>query len=349
MADNPTSGGSKDFPANTKGGSSDGNSLVVCFGELLIDFVPTVAGVSLAEAPAFKKAPGGAPANVAVGISRLGGLSAFVGKVGDDEFGYMLADILKQNNVNTSGVRFDSSARTALAFVTLRADGEREFLFFRHPSADMLLQESELDKNIIEQARIFHYGSISLIAEPCKSTHLAAMSMAKKSGSILSYDPNLRLPLWPSEDAAREGIMSIWDQADIIKISEDEITFLIGGDDHNDDNVVLKKLYHPNLKLLIVTEGSKGCRYYTKEFKGRVPGVKTKVVDTTGAGDAFVSGILNCLASDLNLFKDEKRLKEALLFANACGALTVTERGAIPALPTKEAVLKLQQHPVAAS
>ncbi|KAJ0100116.1 probable fructokinase-7 isoform X2 [Pistacia vera] len=336
MAENPTSG------------SGNGNPLVVCFGEMLIDFVPTVGGVSLAEAPAFKKAPGGAPANVAVGISRLGGSSAFVGKVGDDEFGYMLADILKQNNVDTSGVRYDSSARTALAFITLRADGEREFLFFRHPSADMLLREPELDKNLIKKASIFHYGSISLISEPCKSTHLAAMKMAKESGSILSYDPNLRLPLWPSEDAAREGIMSIWDQADIIKISEDEITFLTGGDDHNDDNVVLEKLFHPNLKLLVVTEGSKGCRYYTKEFRGCVPGVKAKSVDTTGAGDAFVSGILNCLASDLSLFKDEKRLSEALLFANACGALTVTERGAIPALPTKEAVLKLLES-VAAS
>lgn len=143
--------------------TSDGNSLVVCFGEMLIDFVPTVNGTSLAEAPAFKKAPGGAPANVAVGIARLGGSSAFIGKVGADEFGYMLADILKQNNVNNSGMRFDPTARTALAFVTLRDDGEREFLFFRHPSADMLLHESELDVNLIKQAKIFHYGSISLI------------------------------------------------------------------------------------------------------------------------------------------------------------------------------------------
>lgn len=306
MADNhnPTSGaGSKDLSASMDGGSGAYDRLVVCFGEMLIDFVPTVGGVSLAEAPAFKKAPGGAPANVAVGISRLGGSSAFVGKLGDDEFGYMLANILKENNVDTSGVRYDSTARTALAFVTLRADGEREFLFFRHPSADMLLCESELDKNLIKQGSIFHYGSISLIAEPCRSTQLAAMNLAKESGSILSYDPNLRLPLWPSEEAAREGIMSIWDQADIIKVSDDEITFLTGGDDHNDDNVVLEKLFHPNLKLLIVTEGSKGCRYYTKEFKGRVPGVKTKAVDTTGAGDSFVSGILNCLAADQNLIK----------------------------------------------
>ncbi|XP_054801444.1 probable fructokinase-7 [Prosopis cineraria] len=318
----------------------DTDSLVVCLGEMLIDFVPTEAGVSLAEASAFKKAAGGAPANVAVGISRLGGSSAFIGKVGKDEFGYMLANILKQNNVNIAGVRFDADARTALAFVTLRADGEREFLFFRHPSADMLLHESELDQNLLKQARIFHYGSISLIDEPCKSAHLAAMSIAKKSGAILSYDPNLRLALWPSAEAARNGIMNIWDQADIIKISEDEITFLTGGDDPYDDNVVLNKLFHPNLKLLIVTEGSEGCRYYTKEFKGRVAGVKVKAVDTTGAGDSFVGGLLYSVASDLSIFQDEKKLRKALYFANVCGALTVTQKGAIPALPTKEDVLQ---------
>ncbi|KEH26565.1 pfkB family carbohydrate kinase [Medicago truncatula] len=270
---------------------------------MLIDFVPTVGGVSLAEAPAFKKSPGGAPANVAVGISRLGGSSAFIGKVGADEFGYMLADILKQNNVDTSGMRFDSNARTALAFVTLRSDGEREFLFFRNPSADMLLHESELDIDLLKKARIFHYGSISLIDDPCKSAHIAAMRIAKSSGCILSYDPNLRLALWPSAEAARNGIMSIWDQADVIKISEEEITFLTGGDDPYDDDVVLKKLFHRNLKLLIVTEGSKGCRYYTKEFRGRVGGVKVKPVDTTGAGDAFVSGFLYSIASDPSIFQ----------------------------------------------
>ncbi|XP_057980378.1 probable fructokinase-7 [Malania oleifera] len=326
--------------SDAKGRPQEKSSLVVCFGELLIDFVPTVGGVSLAEAPGFKKAAGGAPANVAVEISRLGGSSAFIGKVGEDEFGYMLADILKQNNVDNSGMRFDAHARTALAFVTLRDDGEREFMFFRNPSADMLLRDTELDASLIKKSCIFHYGSISLIEEPCRSAHLAAMEIAKKAGTILSYDPNLRLPLWPSEEAARKGIMSIWNQADIIKISEEEISFLTKGDDPYDDNVVLKKLFHPNLKLLIVTEGPDGCRYYTKEFKGKVGGIKVNAVDTTGAGDAFVGGVLNSLASDLNLYKDENRLREALRFANVCGALTVTERGAIPALPTKEAVLQ---------
>ncbi|KAG9452124.1 hypothetical protein H6P81_005028 [Aristolochia fimbriata] len=317
-----------------------GGSLVVCFGEMLIDFVPIDAGVSLSEAPAFKKAAGGAPANVAVGISRLGGSAAFIGKVGQDDFGHMLSNILKQNNVDNSGVCFDPDARTALAFVTLRADGEREFLFYRNPSADMLLCESELNVELIKRCSIFHYGSISLIQEPCRSTHLAAIDIAKRSGCLLSYDPNLRLPLWPSADAAREGILSIWDKADIIKVSEDEIAFLTGGEDPYDDNVVAKNLFHPNLKLLLVSEGKKGCRYYTQHFRGRVEGIEVKAVDTTGAGDAFVSGILSSFASNLNLYKDEQGLREALRFANACGALTVTARGAIPALPTKEAVLQ---------
>ncbi|KAK6125387.1 hypothetical protein DH2020_040856 [Rehmannia glutinosa] len=316
---------------------ADESPLVVCFGEMLIDFVPTTSGLSLAEAPAFKKAPGGAPANVAVGIARLGG-AAFIGKVGEDEFGYMLAEILKENNVNNEGMRFDPGARTALAFVTLRKDGEREFMFYRNPSADMLLQENELDLDLIKKAKIFHYGSISLITEPCKSAHIAATKVAKDAGVILSYDPNLRLPLWPSAESARKGILSIWDTADIIKISEEEICFLTNGEDPYDDNVV-RKLYHQNLKLLLVTEGPEGCRYYTKGFNGRVKGMKVDAVDTTGAGDAFVAGILSQIACDTSLLQDEDRLRDALRFANACGALTVTERGAIPALPTRETVL----------
>ncbi|BAT81245.1 hypothetical protein LR48_Vigan07g073700 [Vigna angularis] len=319
--------------------------LVVCFGEMLIDFVPTVSGLSLAEAPAFKKAPGGAPANVAVGISRLGGSSAFIGKVGEDEFGYMLADILKENNVNHEGMRFDPGARTALAFVTLRSDGEREFMFYRNPSADMLLQEDELDLDLIRKAKIFHYGSISLITEPCKSAHIAAAKAAKDAGVVLSYDPNLRLPLWPSEDSAREGILSIWETADIIKVSEEEISFLTKGEDPYDDAVV-RKLFHENLKLLLVTEGAEGCRYYTKEFSGRVKGLKVDAVDTTGAGDAFVAGMLSQLSVNLSLIQKEEELRDSLKFANVCGALTVTERGAIPALPTKEAVLDAMLKPV---
>ncbi|PNY09622.1 fructokinase-2 [Trifolium pratense] len=351
-------GKTKAIPANGSPETKE-SPLVVCFGEMLIDFVPTVSGLSLADAPAFKKAPGGAPANVAVGISRLGGdtlitsdhphlltsLKESCELVGEDEFGYMLADILKENNVNNQGMRFDPGARTALAFVTLRSDGEREFMFYRNPSADMLLQEDELDLDLIRKAKIFHYGSISLITEPCKSAHIAAAKAAKDAGVFLSYDPNLRLPLWPSADSAREGILSIWETADIIKISEEEISFLTNGENPYDDAVV-RKLFHPNLKLLLVTEGAEGCRYYTKDFSGRVEGMKVDAVDTTGAGDAFVAGILSQLATDLSLIQKEEQLRESLKFANACGALTVTERGAIPALPTKETVLNAILKPV---
>ena len=137
---------------------------------------------------------------------------------GDDEFGHMLVNILKKNGVNSEGVCFDTHARTALAFVTLKKNGEREFMFYRNPSADMLLKESELNKDLIKKAKIFHYGSISLISEPCRAAHMAAMKTAKDAGVLLSYDPNVRLPLWPSTEAAIEGIKSIWNEADIIKV-----------------------------------------------------------------------------------------------------------------------------------
>lgn len=313
--------------------------LIVSFGEMLIDFVPDVAGVSLAESQAFIKAPGGAPANVACAIAKLGGASVFIGKVGEDEFGHMLVDILRKNGVNCDGVCFDKDARTALAFVTLKADGQREFMFYRNPSADMLLKESELNKELIKKAKIFHYGSISLITEPCKSAHMAAMKAAKDAGVLLSYDPNVRLPLWPSPQAAKDGIKSIWNQADFIKVSDDEVSFLTGGD--ADKEEVVKSLWNDNFKLMVVTDGPKGCRYFTKSFKGKVDGFKVKTIDTTGAGDAFVGALLQSVANDTSIFNDEKKLKEALVFANACGAISTTIKGAIPSLPDRSQAEKL--------
>lgn len=315
------------------------NSLIVSFGEMLIDFVPDVAGVALAESTGFLKAPGGAPANVACAITRLGGASAFVGKFGDDEFGHMLVDILKKNGVNSDGVCFDPNARTALAFVTLKKDGEREFMFYRNPSADMLLKESELNVGLIKQAKIFHYGSISLISEPCRSAHMAAMKAAKEAGVLLSYDPNVRLPLWPSPEAAREGIKSIWNEADFIKVSDDEVAFLTQGDPDNED--VVLSLWYEGLKLLVVTDGEKGCRYFTKSFKGKVTGFSVKTVDTTGAGDAFVGSLLLSIAKNPSIFQEEEKLIEALTFANACGAICTTQKGAIPALPDTSNALEL--------
>ncbi|PRQ17396.1 putative fructokinase [Rosa chinensis] len=318
--------------ANEKG-------LIVSFGEMLIDFVPTVSGVSLAEAPAFLKAPGGAPANVAIAVARLGGNSSFVGKLGDDEFGHMLAGILKENCVSGQGILFDQNARTALAFVTLRADGEREFMFYRNPSADMLLKPEELDLELIRSAKVFHYGSISLIVEPCRSAHLKAMEVAKDAGALLSYDPNLRLPLWPSPEEAREQIMSIWEKAEVIKVSDVELEFLTGNPNIDDESAMT--LWHPNLKLLLVTLGEKGCRYYTKNFRGCVEAFHVTAVDTTGAGDSFVGALLAKIVDDQSVLDDEQRLREVLKFANACGAITTTKKGAIPALPTEFEVLAL--------
>ncbi|WOK96516.1 fructokinase-2 [Canna indica] len=310
----------------------NGEGLVVSFGEMLIDFVPEVAGLSLADSLGFIKAPGGAPANVAVAVAKLGGCSAFVGKLGDDEFGHMLVDILEKNRVDINGVLFDPQARTALAFVSLKSNGEREFMFYRNPSADMLLTESELDFSLIKRAKIFHYGLISLISEPCRTAHLAAMRVAKEAGILLSYDPNVRLPLWPSEEAAQSGIKSIWTAADFIKVSDDEVAFLTKKDPHSEEAVM--QLWYDGLKLLVVTDGEKGCRYFTKSFKGQVPGYAVNTVDTTGAGDAFVGALLVSIAKDTSLFEDEGKLREALKLANACGAICTTEKGAIPALPT---------------
>ncbi|KAG9457036.1 hypothetical protein H6P81_001544 [Aristolochia fimbriata] len=317
-------------------------TLVVCFGEMLVDFVPNVPGECLAEASGFVKAPGGAPANVAVAVTKLGGRSAFIGKFGDDEFGRMLVDVLRRNGVNRDGVRYDPDprSRTALAFVSLKKDGLREFVFYRNPSADMMLQDSELDLDLIRRGRIFHFGSISLIAEPCRGAHIAAMKAAKEAGLLLSYDPNVRLPLWPSTDEARAGILSVWNQSDVIKVSDDEVAFLTNGGDPYKDEVTMS-LWSDELKLLVVTDGEKGCRYFTKGFRGKVNGFAVETVDTTGAGDAFVGALLFSLAEDDSILQDEEKLRSVLRFCNACGALSTTQKGAIPALPNTSMALEL--------
>jgi fructokinase len=253
---------------------------VVCFGEMLIDFVPTVNGVSLAEAPAFQKAPGGAPANVAAGVAKLGKSAAFIGKVGDDEFGHMLVKVIAEAGVDVRGVRYDATARTALAFVTLRANGEREFMFYRHPSADMLLRPDELDTDLIATAPIFCFGSISLIAAPTRSALWAAVEIATAGGATLVYDPNLRLPLWPSAEVAKAGILSLWHRAHVIKISDEELQFLAG---ENSDTAA-RSLWHDGLHLLLVTEGGAGCRYYTAEASGRVAGYAVRPWIPRGRG-----------------------------------------------------------------
>ena len=308
---------------------------VVTLGELLIDFVPTVSGVTLIEAPAFKKAPGGAPANVAAGLAKLGVSCAFLGKVGEDAFGHFLKETLDDVGVDTTGLVFSEEARTALAFVSLRADGEREFMFYRNPSADMLYTPDEVDFDLIRSAKVFHFGSISLISEPSRSATLAAVEAAHGAGCLVSYDPNLRLALWPDAAAAREGMLSVWELADLIKVSDEELTFLTGLDDLDE---AVQQLWHDRLQLMVVTLGKQGCRFYTPAFTGEIPGFEVDSVDTTGAGDGFVAGLLSGLLAHPGKWHEQAVLQEICRFANAVGAITTTERGAIPALPTAEKV-----------
>jgi fructokinase len=308
---------------------------VLCFGDLLIDFVPTESGLTFADLPAFKAAPGGAAANVAVGLARLGRASAFMGKVGDDPFGHVLADTLKREGVDVTSLRFDTRARTALDFVTLQANGEREFLFYRHPSADMLFTPEEVDKGAIRQAKIFHFDSISLAAPSSRVTALFAADEAIKEGKLISYDVNLRLMLWASDAEARAGIMEGLSRAVVMKLSDVELEFLTGGTQPGD---IRRRLWHDGLRLAVLSLGEQGSIAVTERGEIVVPSVKVKPVDTTGAGDGFVAGLLAAIAKNPDVLDDDKALTELCRYANAVGAITTTQRGAIPALPTASQV-----------
>jgi len=321
---------------------------VITVGEMLIDFVPTVSGVGLAEAPAFKKAAGGAAANVAVGLSRLGERSGFMGKVGDDAFGHFLARTLRETRVDTAALRFSAASRTTLAFVALRADGEREFVFYRQHTADIMYRPEEVDQDYIRGARALHFGSVSLVGEPARSATLLAVEVATAAGLLVSYDPNLRLNLWPSPAAALEGLRLGWPRAQVIKVSEEELAFLSGLaleelQEQAAAESAARQLWHPKLRLLIVTRGRAGCRYVTNRFAGALPGFAVPTVDTTGAGDGFVAGLLHRLLQDPAADQDEGTLRAACRYANAVGALATTERGAIPALPTAARVAAFLQ------
>lgn len=302
---------------------------IVCMGELLIDFVALENGVTVGDAYGFQKAPGGAPANVAVAVERLEHQAAFITQVGDDPFGHFLAEVLEAEGVDISGLRFTDKARTALAFVSLGADGERSFSFYRNPSADMLLTPEDVALDVIDAAKIFHFGSITMISEPSKSATLKAAQHAKDKGLIVSYDPNLRLNLWDSEEAARAGMLAGLDYATMVKLSEEELDFMVGGD--------LSKVWRDGMKLIVITRGSKGSIAHTPDG-GRFEhgGFSVQPQDTTGAGDGFVAGMLVGILENPDDYLT--KLEKLLCFANAVGALTTTNRGAIPALPTRSQV-----------
>jgi fructokinase len=315
---------------------------VLTLGELLIDFISLESGVSLQDAPGFLKAPGGAPANVAVALNRLGVRSGFFGKVGEDPFGRFLAETLRREGVDLSGLTFTKKARTALAFVSLREDGERDFHFYRDPSADMLFHPRDLDTRSLQEAAGLHYGSISLIADPARQATLTALEIVRQAHGFLSYDPNIRLPLWPSPEAAREGALLGWQQAQIIKLSAEELSFLTQTAYPFPDSAALQRtarsLWTDPLEILLVTQGKAGCTVLTPTAAQYVPGFRVQSVDTTGAGDGFMAGflakwILEQEAETPGCSRPLETLQACCQFANAAGALTTLKKGAIPAFP----------------
>lgn len=301
---------------------------IVALGEILIDFVSLRKGFPLWRAPGFLKAAGGAPANVAAGLGKLGVKVGFIGKVGDDPFGLFLRRTLENCNVDTRYLLMSPQYRTTLAFVSLTEGGERDFVFFRNPGADMMLAPDEINEDYIKGAKILHFGSISLINEPYRSATMRALEIAKENRLLISYDPNLRLSLWESADKAKEGINFGLQYADIVKLSEEELDFLLGKPPEEGCQEILKM----GKKMVAITFGEKGCYYCTEKERGYVEGFKVNVVDTTGAGDGFVAGMLYKVLEFWDDFP--QRGEELFRFANAVGALTCEKRGAIRGLPT---------------
>ncbi|RXT08049.1 aminoimidazole riboside kinase [Ammoniphilus sp. CFH 90114] len=307
---------------------------VICLGEALIDFIPLDEHHLI-----YQKSPGGAPANVAVGISKLGGKAFFLGKLGQDVLGKFLLDTLEAQGVDVSYVSWEEHVRTGIVFVTLDPGGERSFSFYIDPSADRYLGIKDLQSEWFENNHILHFGSISLISEPSRSATVHAIQLAKQNGMLISYDPNLRLSLWKTPEEAKTTILSTIGQADILKISEEELVFLTG--EQSIENG-LSSLAQYDIPLIFITMGGEGCVFQFKGQTRRIPAISVSVVDTTGAGDAFVSGILyNINASRktiTTLTVDE--VGEFTKFAAVSGGLAASTKGAMTALPTLPEVRK---------
>ena len=315
---------------------------VACLGEALIDLVSLRAGVGLDGAPGFRKAAGGAPANVAVGVSRLGRRAAFLGAVGGDPLGTFLCETLRRHGVNVAGVERVEGRRTALALVSLKADGDRDFLFYGDRPAHLALRLSGTMRSIIRRARVFHFGSISLIAEPARTATLSAIREARRARRFCSYDPNLRLHLWPDPRTARGWLWEGLRQADCVKVNAEELAFLTG---KHGVARGLRALVEAGPRLAVATLGREGCAYSCATGEGRVAGFTAKAVDTTGAGDAFVAamlvGLLEAAPGLPEALPDASALESILRFANAAAALSTERRGGIPSLPSRRHVRAL--------
>ena len=307
---------------------------VTALGELLIDF--PMYGQSDQGNNLFEACPGGAPCNVLALLNKMGKKTAFIGKVGQDQFGTLLKETITEAGIDASGLVIDPEVNTTLAFVHTFPDGDREFSFYRNPGADMMLRPEEVNTELIAQTKIFHFGTLSMTHDTVREATKKALAAAKENGCLISFDPNLRPPLWSSLDLAKEQMEYGFAQCDILKISDNEIQFVSGREDYDEGIAYLQEKYH--IPLILLTMGKEGSRAYYKGMRVERPGFTVKAIETTGAGDTFCGSSLNYIVE--HGFNDltEDQLGELLTFANAAAALVTTKKGAIRSMPERTEV-----------
>lgn len=311
---------------------------VTALGELLIDF--TENGTSEQGNPILEANPGGAPCNVLAMLNRLGKKTAFIGKVGDDMFGRMLAGEVEKSGTDISNLVFDERIHTTLAFVHTKPGGDRDFSFYRNPGADMMLKKEEVKDDLIKSSRIFHFGTLSSTHEGVREATRHAIEVAKQNGCLVSFDPNLREPLWESlEDAKREIAYGL-SKCDILKISDNEVEFMTGTTDYAKGAAILRETY--GIPLIFVTLGKDGSRAYYKDLSVEVsPFLQEGTIETTGAGDTFEACALHYILEHGMESLTEENLKELLTFANAGASIITTRRGALRVMPTEDEIREL--------
>ena len=311
---------------------------VTAIGELLIDFIQN--GVSKQGNPMFEANPGGAPCNLLSMVSKLGHKTAFIGKVGKDSFGKQLKNVLEEVGIDTAYLSMDEKVPTTLALVHTLEDGDRDFSFYRNPGADMMLTEEEISEELIKNSKIFHFGTLSMTHECVRNATKKALDIAKKAGCIISFDPNLRPPLWDSLESAKEQVLYGLSFCDVLKISDNEIQWLTGKENYTDGvNWILERYPIP---LILVSMGKEGSRaYYKGSCVEAAPFLQKNTIDTTGAGDTFGGCILHyILEYGLDQLTEEK-LKEMLCFANGAAAIITTRKGALRVMPSVEEIEKV--------
>lgn len=307
----------------------------VALGELLIDF--TDNGVSEQGNPILEANPGGAPCNVLAMLNRLGKNTAFIGKVGDDRFGHMLKDVVKESGTDVTNLITDSSAHTTLAFVHTMEGGEREFSFYRDPGADMLLTAGEVREDIITASRLFHFGTLSSTHDGVRAATRYAIDVAEKNGLLISFDPNLREPLWKSLDDARREIEYGLSHCNILKISDNELEFMTGTDNYDEGIRILRGRF--DIDLIFLTLGSSGSRAFYKDISAEAPSFnEVTPIEKTGAGDTFAGCALSRVLDYGMENITEDRLKELLVFANAGATLVTARKGALKVMPQEEEI-----------